>query len=125
MKFDYCKEVSLPGCSPSSSFPYTYHFQFSVSCNEIEKVFHKYGIAYRHRIDDALKSRSKNDPYAIQWTLALLQDAIADDIDGVKVDLDFNYKEKYEELVELLKPYAIDDMSPPTTLKMILKYQAQ
>ena len=123
MKFDYCKEVSLPGCSPSSSFPYTYHFQFSASCNEIEKVFHKYGIAYRHRIDDALKSRSKNDPYAIQWSLALLQDVFSDD---GRVDLGIDYKKKYEELVELLKPYKLeDDMSPSTTLKMILKYQAQ
>ena len=123
MKFDYCKEVSLPGCSPSSSFPYTYHFQFSASCNEIEKVFHKYGIAYRLRIDDALKSRSKNDPYAIQWTLALLQDVFSDD---GRVDLGIDYKKKYEELVELLKPYKLeDDMSPSTTLKMILKYQVK
>ena len=122
MKFDYCKEVSLPGCSPSSSFPYTYHFQFSASCNEIEKVLHKYGVAYTLSIDDALKSRSKNDPYAIQWTLALLQDVFSDD---GRVDLGIDYKKKYEELVELLKPYVIDDMSPSTTLKMILKYQAQ
>jgi hypothetical protein len=123
MKFDYCKEVSLPGGSPSSSFPYTYHFQFSASCNQIEKVFHKYGIAYRLSIDDALKSRSKDDPYAIQWSLALLQDVFSDD---GKVDLGIDYKKKYEELVELLKPYKLeDDMSPSTTLKMILKYQVK
>jgi hypothetical protein len=30
--------------------------------------------------------------------------------------------QKYEELVELLEPYKIDDMPPETTLKMILKY---
>jgi len=123
MKFDYCREVSLPGSGPSSSFPYTYHFQFSLSSNEIEKVLHKYGIARNISVIDALECGSNNDPYKILWSLTLLQDAFSDD---GKVDLGIDYKKKYEELVELLKPYKLeDDMSPSTTLKMILKYQVK
>jgi hypothetical protein len=123
MKFDYCREASLPGSGYSSSFPYTYHFQFSLSSNEIEKVLHKYGVARNISIIDALECKSNNDPHKILWSLALIQDTFTDD---GKVNLDFNYKKKYEELVELLKPHKLeDDMSPSTTLKMILKYQVK
>ena len=52
-------------------------------------------------------------------SLRILQEAVKDE----NVDLGINYKQKYEELVELLKPHKLeDDMSPATTLKMILKY---
>ena len=121
MKFDYCKEVSLPGSGASSSFPYTYHFQFSLSYNEIEKVLHKYGA--QRNIDDIIEYGGKNEPHMIQLSLKLIQDTFTDD---GKVDLGIDYKKKYEELVELLKPYKLeDDMSPSTTLKMILKYQVK
>ena len=121
MKFDYCKEVSLPGSGFSSSFPYTYHFQFSLSYNEIQKVFHKYGV--QRNIDEIIEYGSKNNPNTIQLSLNLIQDTFTDD---GKVDLGIDYKKKYEELVELLKPYKLeDDMSPSTTLKMILKYQVK
>ena len=49
----------------------------------------------------------------------IIRDAVVDE----GVDLGINYKQKYEELVELLNPYKIDDDMPPvTTLKMVLKY---
>ena len=52
-------------------------------------------------------------------SLRILQDVV----DGERVDLGINYKEKYDELVELLKPHKLEDnMSHSTTLKMILKY---
>jgi len=97
-----------------------HNFSFSLTENEIRKVYHKHGTSYNDRVFlDSLTS----EPYKIGHSIRLIQDTFTDD---GKVDLDFNYKEKYEELVELLKPYKLeDDMSPSTTLKMILKYQVK
>lgn len=118
MKFDYCKEISLPGCGAPSSFPYTYHFQFSLSYDEIQKALHKYAIP-PNWLFDALEWSSKPQPYQMEASLSIIQDAMSDE----NVDLGTNYKQKYEELVDLLEPHKIDDdISPATTLKMILKY---
>jgi hypothetical protein len=118
MKFDYCKETSLPGCGAPSSTPYTYHFQFSLSCDEVRKVTHKYAFT-PNWMSDVFEYSPTSEPYQMLASLRILQDVV----DGERVDLGINYKEKYDELVELLKPYKIeDDMSPSTTLKMILKY---
>jgi len=117
MKFDYCKETSLPGCGAPSSYPYTYHFQFSLSYDEIRKVYHKYGY---EDIDSFISTFGANmdEIYKILASIKLIRDAISSD----KVDLGIDYKKKYEELVELLEPHKIDNMPPETTLKMILKY---
>jgi hypothetical protein len=116
MKFDYYKELSFPGCGCSPSFPYSYHFQFSLSYDEIQKVLHKYARNQQYMID--VFEYAPSD-IKIGESLRILQEALVDK----NVDLGINYKEKYEELVELLKPHKLeDDMSPTTTLKMILKY---
>jgi len=110
MKFHYEKQ----------SLELIHNFSFSLTENEIRKVYHKHGTSYNDRVFlDPLTS----EPYKICHSIRLLQDAFSDD---GKVDLGIDYKEKYEELVELLKPYKLeDDMSPSTTLKMILKYQVK
>jgi hypothetical protein len=98
-----------------------HNFSFSLTENEIRKVYHKNGTSYDtvEVFLDPLPSES----YKIWQSIRLLQDTFTDD---GKVDLGIDYKKKYEELVELLKPYKLeDDMSPSTTLKMILKYQVK
>ena len=115
MKFDYCKIMTLPGHGTHS---YRYHFQFFMSYEEIEKVYHKYG--YKD-IDSfmSLFVTKADDVYKILAFIEIIRDAISSD----KVDLGIDYKKKYEELVELLEPHKIDEsMEPSTTLKMILKY---
>jgi hypothetical protein len=99
-----------------------HNFSFSLTENEIRKVYHKNGTSYDtvEIFLDPLPSES----YKIWKFIRLIQDSLDNDMD--KVNLDFNYKKKYEELVELLKPHKLeDDMSPSTTLKMILKYQVK
>lgn len=109
MKFDYYKDVF-------SSI--NYHFKFSLTENEIRKLSHKYGWASRD-VDNYFSFLSVNDDYKIYASLELLKSAI----DYKTVNLGIDYKQKYEELEELLKPYQIEDnMSPSTTLKIILKY---
>ena len=116
MKFEYCKELSFPGCGPSPSFPYTYHFQFSLSYDEIQKVLHKYARNLEYMMD-VFDNTPPDHPLKIQESLRIIQEAL----DDKNVDLGINYKQKYDELVELLKPYKIDeDMSPATTLKLII-----
>lgn len=111
MKFDWCRELN-------NKFYPEYHFSFSLDEDEIRKVTHKYGKD-EEWIRDAFEYSRPDDPYQMYTSLRILQDAINDN----PVDLGTNYKQKYEELVELLKPHKIDDdMSPATTLKMILKY---
>ena len=102
------------------SFEHIHNFIFSLTENEIRKVYHKYGASYNDRVFlDPLTSET----YKIGHFIRLIHDAFSDD---GKVDFGIDYKKKYEELVELLKPYKLeDDMSPSTTLKMILKYQVK
>ena len=104
MKFDYIKVISEKTFTPE------YHFQYSLTEDELRKVFHKYSTSFSIFTDEKIiKGLSVN----------IIRDAMIDDV----VDLGINYKQKYEELVELLNPYRIDDDMPPvTTLKMILKY---
>ena len=115
MKFDFCKE------QPPNTFYPQYHFKFSLSEDEIRKVYHKFGHTpewFRGVFDD-FNSSPNEHPYKMYASLRILQEAVKDE----NVDLGINYKQKYEELVELLKPHKLeDDMSPATTLKMILKY---
>lgn len=116
MKFDYTKEFS------HTKIYSEYHFQFTLTQDEVNRVLHKYAVwsPKRDNIIETLEYGGKNDPHTIQWSLRLLQDAFTDD---GKVDLGIDYKKKYEELVELLEPHKIDEsMGPSTTLKMILKY---
>jgi hypothetical protein len=118
MKFDYCRETSLPGCGAPSSYPYTYHFQFSLSYDEIRRVYHKYGY---EDIDKFITLFTVNvdDYYKILASIEIIRDTLS----GDKIDLGIDYKKKYDELVELLEPHKIDEsMEPSTTLKMILKY---
>ena len=118
MKFDYCKEASLPGTIPSS-FPYTYHFQFSLSYDEIQKILHKYGILMEDTIGNSYIGTLVRQKQ-VSVVLKILQEA---NNNTETIDLGIDYKQKYDELVKLLEPYKIDeDMSPATTLKMILKY---
>jgi hypothetical protein len=113
MKFDYCKEIEA-----HNGFCPVYRFHFTLNEDEVRKVLHKYVITLNW-MSDVFEYSSTSEPYQMLASLRILQDAV----DGERVDLGINYKEKYDELVELLKPYKIeDDMSPSTTLKMILKY---
>jgi hypothetical protein len=112
MKFDWVREINNNKLYPE------YHFKFSLSEDDIRKATHKYGKD-EEWIRDAFVYSKPDDPHQMYTSLRILQDAINDN----QVDLGTNYKQKYEELAELLKPHKIDDdMSPSTTLKMILKY---
>ena len=65
------------------------------------------------------ESSSGDSQYQIPAALRIIEEATNCD----EVDLGIDYKKKYDELVKLLKPHQIDDdMSPSTTLKMILRY---
>jgi hypothetical protein len=115
MKFDWYRELN------NNKFYPEYHFKFSLDEDEVRKVTHKYGKD-EEWMRDAFEYSKPDDPYQMYAALRILQDATNDN----RVDLGTNYKQKYEELVELLKPHKIDnDMSPTTTLKMILKYQSK
>ncbi len=117
MKFDYCRETSLPGCGAPSSYPYTYHFQFSLSYDEIRKFLHKRGLTYDFVY--GIFPPNSGEEYKKLASIEIIRDALS----GDEVDLGIDYKKKYEELVELLEPHKIDEsMEPSTTLKMLLKY---
>lgn len=112
MKFDYAM-----GMNPQTFLP-EHHFSFCLSEGDAEKVPHKYGYDsdWIFRTFSYLNSDSTHKLYAAVF---LISEALVDD----KVDMGINYKQKYQELVDLLEPHKIDDdMSPATTLKMILKY---
>ncbi len=109
MKFNYCKEQLYNTLYPQ------YHFQFTLDEEEIRKVCHKFG----HTPEWMRGVFNDFNPYQMYTSVRILQEVVKDE----NVDLGTNYKEKYDELVELLKPHKLeDDMSPATTLKMILKY---
>lgn len=112
MKFDYCRNLSA-----DKGYVPIFHFQYTLSIDEVQKALHKYGYSLEWM---TIFDYSPTDhPHKIRSSLGIIQDALCDK----NVDLGTNYKEKYEELVELLKPHKIDDdMSPTTTLKMILRY---
>jgi hypothetical protein len=112
MKFDYCK-----GINPQT-FLTEHRFSFCLSEIDVEKVPHKYGYDsdWIFKTFSYLNSDSTHKPYAAVF---LISESLVDD----KVDMGINYKQKYEELVELLEPYKVDDsMLPAATLKMLLKY---
>lgn len=116
MKFDYCKDLS----ADNGYFP-VYHFRFTLDEDDVRKVLHKYAYPpeWMTSVFENFGYTPKDHPYKIGASLRFLQDALCDE----DVDLGTNYKEKYEELAELLKPHKLeDDVSPATTLKMILKY---
>lgn len=112
MNFKFYKEIS----EKTGYFP-VYHFQFSVDDLDIRKVAHKHGMD-PSKIDHIYAT--SGSPHQIWTSLNILHDLMGDNNDDV--DLGFNYKKKYIELANLLEPYRIDDMTPATTLKMILKY---
>lgn len=113
MKFDYCKEIG-----ENNGFYPVHRFQFTLTEDEVRKVTHKYAFT-PNWMSDVFEYSPTSEPYQMLASLRILQDVV----DGERVDLGINYKEKYDELVELLKPHKLEDnMSPSTTLKMILKY---
>ena len=113
MKFNYCKDFS----EKSGFFP-EYRFHFTLTEDEVQKVKHKYFICPDWMMK-MFESSSGDSQYQIPAALRIIEEAAYCD----EVDLGINYKEKYDELVKLLKPHQIDDeMSPSTTLKMILRY---
>lgn len=104
MKFDYTRVFSDKTFTPG------YLFQYSLTEDELRKVFHKYSTPF---------SIISDKKFIEAVSVNIIRDVLVDDV----VDLGINYKQKYEELVELLNPYKIDDDMPPvTTLKMVLKY---
>ena len=111
MKFDfYCER------SAETAYQEIYHFHYTLTRDEIEKTLWNHG--------DNLERFNFHFPlaplnYKMSASLGLIRESFLDD----EVDLGINYKKKYEELSELLKPYRIEEnMEPSTTLKMILKY---
>lgn len=114
MKFDYCREFS-----DKYGYYSVWNFHFTLEEDEVRKVTHKYGIPLEDCYGNSYISSLPSYEQMLA-SLRILQEAA---IDTVTIDLGIDYKQKYEELVELLKPHKIDDdMSPATTLKMILKY---
>jgi hypothetical protein len=114
MKFDYAKTYSA-----DNSFWPEYHFKFKFVLKEIEikDVCNRHGqdlIWVDHTLQNA------NDTTKKCFASFLIQQSLG----PIKNDLDIvDYKAKYQEMVDLLEPYKIDDdVSPTTTLKMILKY---
>lgn len=105
MKFDYHSEK------------FGSNFNFSLTEDEIRNYLHKRGFTYDFVY--GIFPPNVNEEYKILVSIGIINDAISSDSD---VDLGIDYKKKYEKLVELLEPYKIDDMTPETTLKMILKY---
>jgi len=116
MKFDHCKDLS----ADNGYFP-VYHFRYTLDEDDVRKVLHKYSYPPEWMSDvfDIFQYSPSDNRYKIGASLRILQYALWDE----NVNLGTNYKEKYEELAELLKAHKIDEgMSPATTLKMILKY---
>lgn len=112
MKFDHAKTFSA-----NNSFCPEYHFKFVINEDEIRDVCGRHGKDLSW-VDHTLQIA--NDNTKKYFASFLIQQSIG----PIKNDLDIvDYKAKYQELVDLLEPHKIDDdMSPATTLKMILKY---
>jgi hypothetical protein len=113
MKFEY-RSIIL-----GTTYCPEYEFKFSITEDEARRVSHKYGYT-TNWVGETFEYTKNIKDYQVWAALKVIQD-VSTDIQ--KVDLGIDYKAKYEELVELLQPYKIeDDMPPSTTLKMILKY---
>lgn len=113
MKFDYAAGISTDIYIPE------YHFKFTLTQDEVYSVVHKYDFDKSTYMEQVFGNSSTDKYYKLFASIELIKDALS----GDKVDLGIDYKKKYEELVELLEPHKIDDdMSPVTTLKMLLKY---
>lgn len=111
MKFDYCNERSV-----ETGYQSVYHFRYTLTRDEIIKTLWKYGDN-PERFDLQFSTAPLN--CQMNASLGLIRDSFFDD----EIDLGIDYKKKYEELAELLKPHKLEDnMEPATTLKMILKY---
>lgn len=110
MKFNYYTEVL------NNTYSQEYNFHFSLTEDEIRRTLHKRGLTLDFIY--GLFPPDCPDDYRMRASIEIIRDSLY----GENVDLGIDYKKKYEELVELLEPYKIDDMSPETTLKMILKY---
>jgi hypothetical protein len=114
MKFDYAAGISHNTYIPE------YNFTFTLTQDEVYKVIHKYDIDKQTYMEQVFGNPSTDKYYKILASIEIIRDALSFD----KVDLGVDYKKKYEELAELLEPHRIDeDMSPTTTLKMLLKYK--
>lgn len=111
MKFNFCRNISR-----ETGYQETYNFHYTLTKEEIIKTLWKYGDS-PERFDLHFSTAPLN--YQMSASLTLIRESFFDD----EVDLGIDYKKKYEELAELLKPHRIEDsMEPSTTLKMILKY---
>jgi hypothetical protein len=116
MKFDYCKDLSR-----EMGYQTVHHFRYTLDEDDVLKVIHKYAYTpeWMRSLFENFEYSPTDHPHKIGASLRILQDAFCDE----NVDLGIDYKKKYEELAELLKPHKLeDDMEPATTLKMILKY---
>lgn len=111
MNFDYVAEISQTKLYPE------YHFHFTLTQDEVNKVLHKYDFDKSTFMSSVFEYQT-DKYYKLLASIEIIRDALSND----NVDLGIDYKKKYEELVELLEPYKIDDMPPETTLKMLLKY---
>jgi hypothetical protein len=117
MKFDYYKDLF----SANNGYLPVHHFRYTLDEDDVRKVIHKYAYTpeWMRSLFENFEYSPKDHPHKIGASLRILQDALCDE----NVDLGLDYKKKYEELVELLKPHKLEDnMEPATTLKMILKY---
>jgi hypothetical protein len=112
MNFDYAAKISHTKPYPE------YHFHFTLTEDEVHRVIHKYDFDKNTYMDQVFGNSSTDKYYKLLASIEIIRDALSSD----KVDLGIDYKRKYEELVDLLEPHMIDDMSPKTTLKMLLKY---
>jgi hypothetical protein len=112
MNFNYTAEISHTKLYPE------YHFTFTLTQDEVYSVIHKYNFDKRTYMSEVFENPSRDKYYKLLASIEIIRDALSWD----KVDLGIDYKKKYEELVELLEPHKIDDMSPETTLKVLLKY---
>jgi hypothetical protein len=115
MKFD-CARDPISLCNEN------YIFHFSLSENEVRKVIHKYGWEieqFNRSIGPGIHQNVK-----ISTAISAIRDVFIAECypQSESIDLGIDYKGKYEELVDLLGPYKIDNMPPETTLKMLLKY---
>jgi hypothetical protein len=112
MNFDYTAEISHTKHYPE------YKFLFTLTEDEVHRVIHKYDFDKKTYMEQVFGNSSTDKYYKLLASIEIIRDALSSD----KVDLGIDYKKKYEELVDLLEPHIIDDMSPKTTLKMLLKY---
>jgi hypothetical protein len=112
MKFDYAATIT--------SNTLYHNFHFTLTQDEVYNVIHKYDFDKKTYMEQVFGNPSTDKYYKLLASIEIIRDALS----FVKVDLGFDYKKKYEELCELLEPHRIDeDMSPATTLRMLLKYK--